>query len=129
MNRPGRPPVKDSVRVQERGRKVLSHLYAGLRSLKLYPLENSAVQHALDELHALMSGIVMEDGPLELRVVGDFFFFNETRLRLDLSNYSTFGSFARFLTDHGLGCGGGAPGDRPERMGAVPLPPPSGAER
>lgn len=103
MDRPGRAPTKDSVRVQERGRKVLSHFYAALRSLKLYPLENTAVQHALDELHELLTGIVMEDGALELRVVGDFFFFNETRLRLDLSNYSTFGSFARFLTDHGLG--------------------------
>ncbi|MGW8266374.1 MAG: HD-GYP domain-containing protein, partial [Longimicrobiales bacterium] len=44
-----------------------------------------------------------EEGSVELRVVGDFFFLNETRLRLDLSNYSTFGSFARSLTDHGLG--------------------------
>jgi HD-GYP domain-containing protein (c-di-GMP phosphodiesterase class II) len=40
---------------------------------------------------------------VELRVVGDFFFYNEVRLRLDLSNYSTFGSFAQTVTEHGIG--------------------------
>jgi HD-GYP domain-containing protein (c-di-GMP phosphodiesterase class II) len=66
-------------------------------------LENTAVQQALDELHDLVHSLVAEEGAVELRVVGDFFFLNELRLRLDLSNYSTFGSFARSLTDHGLG--------------------------
>jgi len=66
-------------------------------------LENSTVQQALTDLHSLIVDLVAEEGSVELRVVGDFFFYNETRLRLDLSNYSTFGSFARTLTDHGLG--------------------------
>ena len=35
--------------------------------------------------------------------MGDFFFLNETRLRLDLSNYATFGSFARALGEHAIG--------------------------
>jgi HD-GYP domain-containing protein (c-di-GMP phosphodiesterase class II) len=61
------------------------------------------VQQALDDLHGLLTELVNEEGSVELRVVGEFFFYNETRLRLDLSNYSTFGSFARTLTDHGLG--------------------------
>lgn len=38
-----------------------------------------------------------------MRVVGDFFFLNETRLRLDLSNFATFGAFARALQDHNIG--------------------------
>ncbi len=96
-------PATDSARLQEEGRKVLMAIYAAVRALKLYPLENSAVQQALDDLHALVAQLASRDGALELRVVGDFFFFNETRLRLDLSNYSTFGSFARVLTDHGVG--------------------------
>jgi HD-GYP domain-containing protein (c-di-GMP phosphodiesterase class II) len=109
-----RPP-KESARLQEVGRKVLSAFYATLRSLKLYPLENSAVQRTLDDLHQLLSGWVQEEGGMELRIVGDFFFLNETRLRLDLSNYSTFGSFARALTDHGVGAVEVLPGiDRAE---------------
>jgi len=97
------PRTRNTARLQELGRKTLAAFYAALRALKLYPLENSAVQQALDDLHGLVEGVVQEEGAVELRVVGDFFFLNETRLRLDLSNYSTFGSFARSLSDHGLG--------------------------
>ena len=88
---------------QDEGRKVLTAFYSTLSALRLYPLENSAVQQALDELHALVANIVKVEGGAEIRVVGDFFFLNETRLRLDLSNFSTFGSFARALQDHGIG--------------------------
>lgn len=92
-----------AVNFQEEGRKILVAFYSTLSALKLYPLENSAVQSALDELHALMASLVTLEGGLEIRVVGDFFFLNETRLRLDLSNFSTFGSFSRALQDHGIG--------------------------
>jgi HD-GYP domain-containing protein (c-di-GMP phosphodiesterase class II) len=103
MTPQGPPPTRNTVHLQEKGRKLLSALYAVLRTLKLYPLENSAVQQALDDLHSMVTHFVSEEGSIELRVVGDFFFLNETRLRLDLSNYSTFGSFARALAEHGLG--------------------------
>lgn len=103
MTEAANPPIRDSAEIQEDGRKALTALYVALRSLKLYPLENAAVQQALKELNDLITRLVKEEGFLELRVVGDFFFLNETRLRLDLSNYSTFGSFARALTDHGVG--------------------------
>ncbi|MBW3535872.1 MAG: HD domain-containing protein [Gemmatimonadetes bacterium] len=89
--------------VQGEGRRLLTSFYGALRALKLYPVENAAVQQALDELHQLMAAIVKREGGLELRVVGDFFFLNETRLRLDLSTFSTFGSFARALGEHGVG--------------------------
>ena len=89
--------------LQEEGRKLLSHFYAAVRALKLYPLENDAVQQALRELHERVTGLLSREGVAELRVVGDFFFLNETRLRLDLSNFSTFGAFARVLAEHRIG--------------------------
>ena len=92
-----------SINYQEAGRKVLTAFYGALSALRLYPLENDAVQQALDELHALVDPIVEKEGGAEIRVVGDFFFLNETRLRLDLSNFATFGSFSRALQDHGIG--------------------------
>lgn len=92
-----------SLNFQEEGRKILTAFYGTLNALKLYPLENAAVQQALTELHGLVGRIVQAEGSAEIRVVGDFFFLNETRLRLDLSNFSTFGSFARALQDHGIG--------------------------
>ncbi|MDH3205031.1 MAG: HD domain-containing protein [Gemmatimonadota bacterium] len=88
---------------QEEGRKLLTALYGALSALKLYPVENETVQVALSELHSLVERIVGVDGGAEVRVVGDFFFLNETRLRLDLSNFATFGSFARALQDHNIG--------------------------
>jgi len=88
---------------QEAGRKVLIAFYGALSALKLYPVENATVQTALGELHALLERVVAAEGAVEIRVVGDFFFLNETRLRLDLSNFSTFGSFARALHTHGIG--------------------------
>ena len=95
-------PGTDS-QLQDEGRRILTVLYAALRSLKLYPVENVTVQQALDELHEAVAGLLKREGEVELRVVGDFFFLNETRLRLDLSNFSTFGSFARVLAEHGIG--------------------------
>ncbi len=89
--------------MQEQGRRLLASFYGALRALKLYPVENAAVQQALDELHQRVTEVVQRDEGMELRVVGDFFFLNETRLRLDLSTFATFGNFARTLLDHGIG--------------------------
>jgi HD-GYP domain-containing protein (c-di-GMP phosphodiesterase class II) len=88
---------------QEEGRKLLTAFYGALSALRLYPVENETVQTALGELHSLVDGIVQVDGGVEVRVVGDFFFLNETRLRLDLSNFATFGSFASALGSHEIG--------------------------
>ncbi len=95
--------MPERLNLQEEGRNVLTALYGALSTLRLYPLENAAVQQALDELHGLVDNMVTVEGGAEVRVVGDFFFLNETRLRLDLSNFATFGSFARTLQDHGIG--------------------------
>ena len=88
---------------QEEGRRLLTAFYGSLSALRLYPVENETVQQALAEVHGLVERIVGIEGSAEVRVVGDFFFLNETRLRLDLSNFATFGSFARALQDHGIG--------------------------
>lgn len=98
--------------LQEQGRRLLAAFYGALRALKLYPLENAAVQQALDDLHRLVSELVQVEEGLELRVVGDFFFLNETRLRLDLTTFSTFGSVARALGEHGVGAVDFLPGIR-----------------
>jgi HD-GYP domain-containing protein (c-di-GMP phosphodiesterase class II) len=97
------PSYTDGAYIQEHGRRVLTGFYAALRALKFYPVENTTVQQAISELHGLIGELLEREGGVELRVVGDFFFLNETRLRLDLSNYSTFGSFSRALGDHDLG--------------------------
>ena len=89
--------------LQEEGRHLLTAFYSALRALKFYPVENATVQTALDDLHGVMAELVQGEGGVELRVVGDFFFLNETRLRLDIKNFSTFGSFAQALGQHEIG--------------------------
>ena len=88
---------------EQLGRDFLFALHAGLRALKLYPLENRAVQNALDELEQIGSRIASTEGEVILRYVGDFCFVNDLRLRIDLNSFATFGAVGKLLTDHGVG--------------------------
>jgi len=100
----GRPAgVRSQLDLQDEGRKILAAMYGALRSLKFYPLENEAVQQALQQLHIRVTSFIAREGALSIRVVGDFFFLNDARLRLDLRNFSAFGSFAGSLRDHKVG--------------------------
>jgi HD-GYP domain-containing protein (c-di-GMP phosphodiesterase class II) len=99
----GAATIQDTVGLQDQGRKLLTALYVAMRALKLYPVENEIVQHATGDLHSQVSRLLSEEGELEIRTVGDFFFLNETRLRLNLSNFSTFGGVARALGQHEIG--------------------------
>lgn len=89
--------------LQIAGRELLGAFYAAAQSLKLFPLENATVQKALSELHRVAARLLERDGGIELRLVGDFFFLNETRLRLDFSNYIAFSFLASALNRHEIG--------------------------
>ncbi|MDO8666333.1 MAG: hypothetical protein Q7J79_06945, partial [Gemmatimonadales bacterium] len=58
MSEPGcRPSVVESIQTNDAfirvaGREFLVMLYTAMRSLKLYPLENTQVQKSLDDLSA-----------------------------------------------------------------------------
>ncbi len=70
------------------GRDFLLSIYAALRNLKLYPVENVQVQRALDEVDATARVLLKVDPELEIRIAGEFIFVNSVRLRLGLDNYS-----------------------------------------
>ncbi|HEV8355528.1 MAG TPA: HD domain-containing phosphohydrolase [Gemmatimonadales bacterium] len=76
--------------IRQAGRGFLLTFYAALRALKLYPVENTAVQRALDEVHAAAGALLAAESELELRLAGDFLFINGTRLRLELDNFAAF---------------------------------------
>jgi HD-GYP domain-containing protein (c-di-GMP phosphodiesterase class II) len=77
--------------------------YAALRAIKLYPVEHTAVQKTLAELSQVAEELRAEEGELEFRVSGEFIFINSTRLRLDLSNYATFGHILTLCKVAGIG--------------------------
>jgi len=89
--------------VQQRGRDLLFAMAAATRALQLYPLENQAVVNALAELDATARALMDQEGELSVRYVGDFFFVNDLRLRIDLASYATFGLVGRALHRHGIG--------------------------
>ena len=108
MTTPRRPSLVDSIQTSDSyirgaGRDFLITIYTALRSLKIYPLENPVVQKSLDDLAAVVQGILDREQELELRVTGEFIFVNSTRLRLDLDNYASFSHVLGLLRNVGVG--------------------------
>ncbi|HXY68163.1 MAG TPA: hypothetical protein VEH62_01855, partial [Gemmatimonadales bacterium] len=109
MTEPGRrPSVVESIQttdayIRGAGRSFLVTLYTVLRSLKLYPLENTQVQKSLDDLVGAVNGLLEREKEIELRVTGEFIFVNATRLRLDLDNYASFSHVLGILKAVGVG--------------------------
>jgi HD-GYP domain-containing protein (c-di-GMP phosphodiesterase class II) len=89
--------------VRRGGRNFMVAFYAALRAIKLYPVEHTAVQKTLAELSQVAEELRAEESELEFRVSGEFIFINSTRLRLDLSNYATFGHILTLCKLAGVG--------------------------
>lgn len=89
--------------IRKRGREFIISFYGTLRAIKLYPVEHTAVQKTLAELAQLAREILDRENELEFRISGEFLFINATRLRLDLTNYATFGYLLRVCRAAGVG--------------------------
>jgi HD-GYP domain-containing protein (c-di-GMP phosphodiesterase class II) len=89
--------------VRRTGRELVRDLYAALRALKLYPLENAAVQKALSELTARSNELLKAEEELQIRASGEFIFVNSTRLRIDLDNYASFSHLLSIFRSNGVG--------------------------
>ena len=104
MNRPAAAPLVHSETVlQPLGRSLVTAIYAAAKAFKFYPLENATVQNALDQLFRIVRRILDREDTIHVRLVGDFMFLNEARLRLDLSDYVSFSYVASLLRRHGIG--------------------------
>src|SRR5437899_4333475 len=110
MTAPGgkRPSMMETVQttdgfLRHAGRDFLVVLYTAFRSVKLYPIENTQVQKALDDLAATTKQLLDVERELEIRLQGEFIFVNSTRLRLDLDNYASFSHILNVLRQCGIG--------------------------
>ena len=100
----GRQPLVQSETIlQPLGRALVTALYAATQALRIYPLENATVQNTVGEGMKIVDRVLEREGVVELRLVGDFMFLNDARLRLDLSDYASFAQFAGMLRRHGIG--------------------------
>ena len=89
--------------LRQGGRSLLLALYATLRSLKMYPVENATVQKSLDDLDASARALLQSEVELEIRIAGDFIFVNATRLRVELDNYASFSHILAMLRAFEIG--------------------------
>lgn len=97
------PLLQSETVLQPLGRALLTSLYATAQALRIYPVENATVQNTLEELQQILQRIVDREGVVALRLIGDFVFLNDARLRLDLSDYVAFGHVAGLFNRHGIG--------------------------
>lgn len=100
--KPTQPPASAAY-VRRRGRDFVVSLYGTVRAIKLYPVEHTAVQKTLSELAQIAGEILDREKELEFRLSGEFLFINSTRLRLDLTNYASFGYLLRLCRGAGIG--------------------------
>ncbi len=98
----GDPEVQDAG-PRVRGRSFLLAFYKTMRSITLYPIENTQVRESLDELASTTTDILTVDGGLEVRISRELFYVNDIRLRLDLENFASFGQILRICSQAGIG--------------------------
>lgn len=91
------------VYIRKVGRTLIIGMYSAMRSIKLYPPEHTSVQRALEDVANAAREILEHEQELEFRISGEFIFLNETRLRLDLTNYASFGQVLTICKASGVG--------------------------
>jgi HD-GYP domain-containing protein (c-di-GMP phosphodiesterase class II) len=89
--------------VRRAGKGLILALYAALRAIRLYPLENAAVIKSGEELTSVTAELLGREQELEIRVSGEFVFINTIRLRLDLDNYASFSHLLSVFRSSGVG--------------------------
>ena len=96
-------PPADESNLRRAGRQLILSAYGALRAVKLYPVENVAVQKALAEVTAQARELAKSEGELELRISGEFLFVNQVRLRLELDNFASFSHLLSLFRACGIG--------------------------
>ncbi len=89
--------------VRKAGRAFILGFYSALRAIRLYPVENAAVQKSLEDLTGTTTELLRAEGELEFRTSGEFIFINATRLRLDIDNYTSFSHLLSLFRSCGIG--------------------------
>ena len=88
---------------QRDARRFVVALHGAVRAVRLYPVENAAVQKAIHELGAATDFMIRLEGECSFRRVGDYLFLNDARLRLTLDNYAAVTYVLALLRDAGIG--------------------------
>ncbi len=85
------------------GRLYVLAFFGAMRAVKLYPVENAAVQKAVLDLVNVTSEILRVAQELDLRLSGDALFMNGSQLRLEADNFAAFKGVSDKLRACGVG--------------------------
>lgn len=88
---------------QRNARAYVVALHGAVRAVRLYPVENAAVQKAIHELSAAADRLMTAGEGCELRRAGDYLFVNELRLRLTMDNYAAVAYVLGLFREAGIG--------------------------
>lgn len=88
---------------QKAARAFVVALNSAIRAVRMYPVENAAVQKAIAEVGATSGRVQEHEGQCSLRRIGDYLFVNDTRLRLTFDNYAAVASLLGLFREAGLG--------------------------
>src|SRR5258708_28572121 len=83
--------------IRRSGKTLILAVYAALRAIRLYPLENAAVQNSVAELTQLADDIIGHEHEDEMRVSGVLVFIDTVRLQLDIDHYVSFSLLLFFV--------------------------------
>lgn len=103
MHAPTPADASPDAHVQRTARAFVVALHGALRAVRLYPIENVAVQKALADLSSSCERVRAQDDHCELRRAGDYLFVNEVRMRLTLDNYAAVANVLSVFADAGIG--------------------------
>jgi HD-GYP domain-containing protein (c-di-GMP phosphodiesterase class II) len=88
---------------QKTVRAFIVAMNSAIRAVRLYPVENAAVQKAIAELGSCADRVRESEGQCTVRRVGDYLFVNDTRLRLTFDNYAAVAALLGLFRDAGIG--------------------------
>lgn len=89
--------------VRRTGKALMVAFHGALRAIRLYPVENAAVQRALTELVMAADALIARDHEVTIRVSGEVLFINDVRLRLELDCYAAYTHVLTVLRSNGVG--------------------------
>lgn len=84
-------------------RDLIRAFKVAMRTIRFHDAGNEAAQSALDAFAGLATDLFRLSGPFSLQVLGDYLFWNDTRLKPDASSLALYDSVGREFSGRGIG--------------------------
>jgi HD-GYP domain-containing protein (c-di-GMP phosphodiesterase class II) len=83
MNKPRRQSIAEA-------KDIINRLAIAIKIAQTYSIDNEAVTKSIDLLVALMNPLMQDGSRLEMELLGEYFYFNEARVRYSAQYFTNF---------------------------------------